>query len=202
MQDDVPEQERPALQLTALDWTVRADRIGGGGHSMDRTATDEERTALCQQIAVPSVDDVKANLLLQSTAAGAAMTGHITARLTLTCGVTLDPVTQVIAEEVDVAWHRNRAAARDLRSEATVPEDEIGYHALAEDDPEPIVNGIIDVGRYVAERIASAVDPFPRADGAALDVSEAAGSDEPEEPSPFAVLKSLQTRANDGSDTT
>ena len=63
---------------------------------------------------------------------------------------------------------------------------EVGCQPEAEGPPEPVGPQGIDLGEAVAQQLAIALDPYPRAPGAAL----------PEEPraagGPFAALKSLK----------
>jgi hypothetical protein len=63
-------------------------------------------------------------------------------------------------------------------------------------DPEPIVAGQIAVGRVVYECLAAAIDPFPRAPGAALDRTSTApdGGSSAKPESPFAVLAKIRTK--------
>ena len=107
--------------------------------------------------------------------------GAVEAQVEQTCGVTLEPIVQVINEAFDVEF---RAGAR--RDSELEPD----FDALGDDDPEPIEQGEIRIGRFICEIVASAIDPFPRADDAALDHAEAANTQP--EANPFAVLAQLK----------
>ncbi|MGI9476484.1 MAG: YceD family protein [Hyphomicrobiaceae bacterium] len=107
--------------------------------------------------------------------------GAVGAQVEQICGVTLKPIVQVIDEAFDVEF---RAGAR--RDSELEPD----FDALGDDDPEPIEQGEIRIGRFICEIVASAIDPFPRADDAALDRSEAA--DAQSQANPFAVLAQLK----------
>ena len=44
---------------------------------------------------------------------------------------------------------------------------------IDEPDVEPIVNGVVDLGRIVYEELASRLDPYPRLEGVSLDRTDA-----------------------------
>ena len=60
------------------------------------------------------------------------------------------------------------------------------------DPPEPIVGGIIDLGRLATDAVFLGIDPYPRKPGAAFDVP--ATPPDPED-HPFAALKALKEDA-------
>ncbi|MCT6647115.1 DUF177 domain-containing protein, partial [Enterococcus faecalis] len=64
---------------------------------------------------------------------------------------------------------------------------------LDEDDVDPIEDGKIDLGQYAVEQLALSLDPFPRKPGA-----EFVQPEEPAEISPFAALKALKPRDEQG----
>src|SRR5262249_61191091 len=57
------------------------------------------------------------------------------------------------------------------------------------DAPEPIENGIIDLGRLATDMLYLAIDPYPRKEGAVFEPQVAAADPEDH---PFAALKSLR----------
>ena len=109
--------------------------------------------------------------------------GRVMARVEQTCGVTLDPFEASIDEAFDVEF---RAGAR------RVMEHEPDFDALGDDDPEPIEQGYIQIGRFVCEILGSVIDPFPRGEDASLDVAEAGGGEGAS--NPFAVLEQFKDK--------
>ena len=83
-------------------------------------------------------------------------------------------------------------------AESEDDKDEVDLSLDEEDPPDPIVGGIIDIGEAVAEHLALALEPFPRAPGAEFQAAEFLKStDKIIEPAketrnPFAVLASLR----------
>jgi uncharacterized metal-binding protein YceD (DUF177 family) len=60
----------------------------------------------------------------------------------------------------------------------------------AEEDIDPIENGIINLGEVVAETLALELDPYPRKPGESFESAEIeTDAPEPEKPNPFNVLR-------------
>jgi hypothetical protein len=63
------------------------------------------------------------------------------------------------------------------------------------DPPDPIIGGVIDLGQVVAEQLVLALDPFPRAPGAAFDSpADAPAAEGTPTPGPFAALAALRQK--------
>jgi uncharacterized protein DUF177 involved in 23S rRNA accumulation len=114
------------------------------------------------------------------------VSGRVQARVGQTCVVTLEPLENDIDEEVDLIF-----APLQQIAELAVPADE--HEALAGDMaqlPEPIENGVIDLGRLATDLIYLGIDPYPRKAGAMFEPQVAAADPEDH---PFAALKALRT---------
>ena len=114
--------------------------------------------------------------------------GRVRARVGQTCVVTLDPIETEIDEAIDLEFAPPEQIPQlsDLVDAAEEGEEEIP------DPPEPIINGMIDLGRVATDALYLAIDPYPRKPGAVFEpkLEEV----DPEE-HPFAALKALQTSA-------
>jgi hypothetical protein len=113
------------------------------------------------------------------------VTGYVRARIGQTCVVTLEPIESEIDEPIDVIFAPPEQIPHmaDLVDEAAESDQEIP------DPPEPIENGIIDLGRVATDALFLAVDPYPRKPDAVFEpLVEAA---DPED-HPFAALKALK----------
>jgi uncharacterized metal-binding protein YceD (DUF177 family) len=76
-------------------------------------------------------------------------------------------------------------------AEAAVPEVEAVAPGAGEDDaPEEITSPNYDLAGPLLEEFSLAIDPYPRAPGAAFESADGEG-EQPD--NPFAVLKSLKT---------
>ena len=113
--------------------------------------------------------------------------GRVQARVGQTCVVTLDPIENDIDEAIDLIFAppEQIPALADLVDEAAESDAEIP------DPPEPIVDGIIDLGRLATDALFLAIDPYPRKPDAVFEPP--AVPDDPED-HPFAALKALQAR--------
>ena len=113
------------------------------------------------------------------------VTGYVRARIGQTCVVTLEPIESEIDEPIDVIFAPPEQIPHmaDLVDEAAESDQEIP------DPPEPIENGIIDLGRLATDALFLAIDPYPRKPDAVFEpLVEAA---DPED-HPFAALKALK----------
>lgn len=166
---------------------VEADSVGT--HRMERriTANPEERAALAKRFGLIGIDRLEAVLSLKRVGNGVIhVSGELEAEVIQACVVTLVPVPAKVAEAFSADFadeDRRKSADTDLDFEA-------------DDPPEPIRNGHIDLGELAAEQLALALDPYPRAPGAAIPAEFSPDPDAGEEPqrpiNPFSILKKTQ----------
>jgi hypothetical protein len=114
--------------------------------------------------------------------------GHVRARIGQTCVVTLDPIENDIDEPIDLIFAPPEQIPQlaDLVDEAAESDVEIP------DPPEPIVNGVIDLGRLATDALFLGIDPYPRRPDAVFEPPVVAADPEDH---PFAALKALQLDA-------
>ena len=156
---------------------IRIDALPKDGETVTIEATRTEREALAAFLELPSIEALTATLAVRPTAGGGARaTGAVRGELTQTCVVTLEPFPAVVEEEIDVRFAPR--AVDDAR-----PEEELSMGG--EDEPDPVVDGRIDLGALAAEFFALGLDPYPRKDGAEFEPPAEPQADV----SPFAVLK-------------
>jgi uncharacterized metal-binding protein YceD (DUF177 family) len=111
--------------------------------------------------------------------------GHVRARVGQTCVVTLEEIENEIDEPIDLIF----APAEQIPQMAALVDDAEQSDEETPDPPEPIENGMIDLGRVATDALYLAVDPYPRKPGAVFEpMVEAA---DPED-HPFAALKALK----------
>jgi hypothetical protein len=102
--------------------------------------------------------------------------------------VTLDPIESDIDEAINLTFAplEQIPALADLVDNAAEGDVEIP------DPPEPIIGGVIDLGRLATDALMLGADPYPRKPGAVFDPQVTA--DDPED-HPFAALKALKADA-------
>jgi uncharacterized metal-binding protein YceD (DUF177 family) len=174
-----------------LDWAHPID-AAAAGLEVRRAATVEECAAVADALGIVSCEALDVRYAVNPRSAGRfRVTGHLEARVTQACIVSLDPVVETLSEDFEVEF-RPEAATRASRRIAGAGDDpEADASILDADEIETIENGRLDVGRIVYECLATALDPYPRAAGVELEQSEA-GGDNAEASHPFAALAKLK----------
>ncbi len=132
------------------------------------------------------------------------LNGNYRANVTQACVITLEPVDEHIDEAFSVElWPEDQIAAEE--SAGTLVDncntEEAGNDVcLADlpDPPEPIVNGRFDLGAFVAEELAAAINPYPRKENAVFSWTDP--TDAPEKTGPFATLAKLRSQDGDDND--
>ena len=129
-------------------------RVGPEGRREVLEASAAECAALARRFGIPSIESLRAELHLKPEPDGAVLAeGRLEATVTQSCVVTLEPVPQQVQE----------AVALRLLPPGRAPDE--GPEEIDEIETE---HGIADLGEAVAEQLALALDPYPRAPGAAL----------------------------------
>jgi len=113
------------------------------------------------------------------------VTGHVRARIGQTCVVTLDPIESDIDEPIDLMF----APPEQIPALADLVDEDVESEAEIPDPPEPIVGGVIDLGRLATDALFLGVDPYPRKPGAVFEPQVTAADPEDH---PFAALKALK----------
>jgi uncharacterized metal-binding protein YceD (DUF177 family) len=142
-------------------------RLTGAPRDLTLAATPAEGAALARRYAILRVASVTAEVSLRPAEGGRTrLTGRLVAEVTQPCVVSLEPVDQRVDVPLDLV---------------ILPEGE----APTDDDPESpdeieSAEDRIDLGEVLAEQLALALDPYPRAPGATLPAEVT----EPEAPAP------------------
>ncbi|MEO5867107.1 MAG: DUF177 domain-containing protein, partial [Sphingomonas sp.] len=142
----VPEFSRPE----------RIDTIGEGERTIHVAADEAERAALARRFDLMRLERLEGEFHIRRDATGIVAHGRVLASLAQACVVTDEPVPIDIDEPVAL-----RFVADDAATEGEV---ELGEDAL---DTVPHDGSAIDLGEVAAETMALALDPYPRAPGAA-----------------------------------
>jgi uncharacterized metal-binding protein YceD (DUF177 family) len=164
-----------------LSRRIGLGQIGEAGRRETLVASPAECAALALRFGIPAVHALSAELRLTRAPGGAvAAEGALSAEVTQDCVVTLEPVRQGVRAPLQLRFLPEGAAFSD---DPDGP-DEIEF-----------AGDFLELGEAVAEQLALALDPYPRA-------PEAPGPDAaPEEPpaaaprpSPFAALAGLKRK--------
>ena len=168
---------------------VVVEQIPENGVHRDLEADQAVRAAIAEQGGLRDVLAASASLDVTPMSGGRfQVEGRVRARIGQTCVVTLDPIENEIDEPIDLIFAPPEQIPQmaDLVDEAAESDVEIP------DPPEPIENGVIDLGRLATDALYLAVDPYPRKPDAVFEPPVVA--EDPED-HPFAALKALQLDA-------
>lgn len=163
-------------------------------------APDGSLSALAQRYNVVSVDSIKADLEAVRESAGAVVhiMGRFEAKVTQECVVSGELVKNTHEEDFE-AWFSDPEAVVSLtkaRRQKEIERGGVEAPILEEsEDPEPIVEGEIDLGEVVAQFLSLVIDPYPHAEGVQYELGD---EDEevkrPKAENPFAKLKDWKLR--------
>jgi uncharacterized metal-binding protein YceD (DUF177 family) len=166
---------------------VKVDDIEDGEEGFVE-ANDGERRAIARVLDLQALKSLTFAYRLRRHGGGRiGLEGRLRAAVTQTCVVSLEPVESDLDVPVDMEFWPP-SLIDQLEREAADSD-----HALR-DWPEPILDGKIDLGPVVYETLATALDPYPRAEGASVDwqSSEPRAEGGEKADSPFAVLARLK----------
>jgi hypothetical protein len=151
-------------------------------------AGDATRAAMADVAGLREIRSASASFDLNLKSGGRVhVTGEVRAWIGQTCVVTLDPIENEISEVIDLMF----APSEQIRSlSALVDEAAQSEDEEVPDPPEPIIDGVIDLGRLATDALFLAIDPYPRRPDATFEPPA-----EIVDPAdhPFAALKALQT---------
>jgi len=153
---------------------IAVERIGRARLDVAVEASATECSALARRMNLPAVLSLTCRFNLEHETGDTMIArGQLVAEVMQTCVVSLEDFPVTVDERFAV-----RCVPEGKESEDADPEalDEITY-----------ADGVLDLGEAVAEQLALALDPYPRAPGAVLPEIEAEA-----DPHQFAALGALK----------
>jgi hypothetical protein len=150
------------LQAKPMEgWSVpvRLDDVPEDGLHMALAADPATCAIVARTVDVDAVLRLEANFdVVRHGKSGMTVVGTISARVRQTCVLTLEPVENEINEPVGAAFAVQSADAKVIPAEIEIA-------AEGDEVPEPLVNGVADLGHLTTEFLALAVDRYPRKPG-------------------------------------
>ncbi|MCF8495526.1 MAG: DUF177 domain-containing protein [Alphaproteobacteria bacterium] len=161
--------------IPAPEWSVlfAVEELTGEPVRLVIEPDAEAVKSLLKRLDVKALEGVKGVFTINRSKGAVAVNvqGAVEANVTQSCVVTLEPIKSKVREEFE-AWftdpeqavvlakiRRDRAPAKGRGEKPLMDE---------QDDPEPIIEGKIDLGELATQYISLAVDPYPRAPGVEL----------------------------------
>ena len=162
--------------MTEFSRLVRVEPLPRDGLSHEIEANEAERAALARLNNLPGIARLTARFRITKWRRGVEVEGELSAQVTQTCVVSLEPFEAEIDEPIEVKF-----LPEDATAPAPGPDD---------DAPDRLVDGKIDLGALASEFLTLALDPYPRKPGVAFEApSDATGRE-----SPFDGLRALGDR--------
>jgi uncharacterized metal-binding protein YceD (DUF177 family) len=164
--------------------------LSQAGDEVTLMPDEAQRAALAKFVEVEQVKSFEARIDLQRPQPNRFMLAFaVKADIVQACVVTLDPV----ESHIEVAFERELKLAHSRQRRAAAPESFDSPAAGQDDGPEDIESPVYDLAGPVLEEFVLAIDPYPRAPGAAF---EAPADPIPAADNPFAVLKNLKKQGS------
>jgi len=154
---------------------TRVQPLPRDGLKIEIEANAAERAALARLNRLPGIERLRASFQITKWRRGVQVEGELSARVTQTCVVSLEPFDADIDEPIDAKFLPAEAMSANPESIAD------------EDAPDELIDGKIDLGALASEFLALALDPYPRKPGVAFE-PPAQGN---ERESPFSRLRAL-----------
>jgi uncharacterized metal-binding protein YceD (DUF177 family) len=174
----------PTMQADPWRAFVNVAQIPESGLHRDIEADAATRAAMAEMAGLRDISAARASFdLIRDGGGRVHVAGHLTARIGQTCVVTLDPIENAIDEDIDLVF-----APADEVEQLIDDLDEAAEEGEIPEPPEPIINGMIDLGRLATDVLFLAVDPYPRKEGAVFEAQVTAADPEDH---PFAALRAL-----------
>lgn len=163
--------------------SVRLDMLGDAPRAERIEADATERAALARRFGLTALDTLAAELTLIREGEIVTLTGRLRARATQACVASAAPVPAEIDEPIALVFRPAPTGGPDEEIELDEGEMDVAFHDGA----------TIDVGEAVAQSLALALDPYPRAPDAEAALREAGVKSEAEA-GPFAALAALKDK--------
>ncbi len=212
--EPLPEFSRPIARER-----LARERLGGQVIVEEVVATPQERAALARRFGLLGLDSLQATGKIEPADGPdrpdlrdgglLRLSGRLSAEVRQACVVTLEPVASRIEEEFTLLYSLapGPAVLGQKAAGQKAAGQEVVFDPEAEEPPEALGPGGLDLGEVVAQQLVLALDSYPRAPGAALaEVPEVLGAAEAGPPvgppggppggsrARFAVLEALKRR--------
>jgi Large ribosomal RNA subunit accumulation protein YceD len=158
------------------------------GLHVDLTADERVRSRLARVAGLEGLPRLSASFdVTLHGRNGLRVAGRVSATVDQICGITLEPFDNEVNEAIDVVFRPDVA-------EFSAEKSSTGAEIALEDETEPLVNGMIDLGVLATEFLILGIDPYPRKPGTMFEAPLERG----DVGHPFAGLAALTKRRPEG----
>ena len=180
--------ERPKDDPAPWQVPVALEDVADDGRRFDLVADAETRAAVARIAGLRELPRLEANFqVTRHGSRGLRVSGRVSATVGQTCVVTLEPLTNEVAEEAALVF------APQIAPKGQAAKSAASWETF--DGTEPLLDGRIDLGVLATEFLILGLDPYPRKPDAVFRPPQAATPDE----GPFAALAALKKDRPEGS---
>ena len=189
---------KKTAKLPDIEWSVhvRAEEITGSIKKIEIAPDADEKAALAKRLDIVALNDLQAQLQMNRTSPHIIhVKGQLQAKVTQNCVITLEPVETDIKDEFE-AWYSDQSEAisfKKAQREAQTKKELLELPMLEEEeDPEPVINGQIDLGDLVTQYLSLSIPAYPTKEGLSYSVQVEEPKEKGKNPmklNPFAALK-------------
>lgn len=165
---------------------VSTDALAKGPQNLAIEAAPSELAEVAQRLGLEALNSLSADVdLAMGGPRKVWLRGVLHARVAQICVVSLESTTTEIEESFSVLYAAPAVAN---------PDSEIVVGLEEEESPEPLLDGVIDVGEAVTQQLVLALDPYPRKSDAVVPafVGNAEHGSGPQANGPFGALAALK----------
>jgi hypothetical protein len=175
--------DHKSVRVSDTPWRVpvAVEDIPEEGQSFALEADADVRAAIAKMVGLRDLPQLAATFdVTRQRSDGLRVVGRVFATAGQTCVVTLEPLLSPIEEDVDLLF-----MPRVAPTPATAENDnDRGPSDAKRNDPEPLIDGVVDLGGLATEFLILGLDPYPRKPGAVFEPPREHVPDE----GPFAAL--------------
>jgi uncharacterized metal-binding protein YceD (DUF177 family) len=175
--------QRRTESFPSMPWRVpvAVEDVAESGERFALVAGAQERAEIAALAGLRDLPRLQADFeVTRQGAHGLHVLGTVSATVGQNCVVTLEPLTNEVEEHIDLVFLPRPAAPEDAGDGEKIQ----SAADLGGDEPEPLVDGVVDLGALATEFLILGIDPYPRKPGAVFELP----SDRQHDAGPFAAL--------------
>ena len=183
--------KHPPKDLAKTPWRVpvAVEDIPEDGRHYMLVADEQVRAAIARMSGLGGLPRLEAEFdVTRRGADGLHVVGRVSAIVGQNCVVTLEPLDNEVGEDIDLIFMPSVTVSGERSGAHAEP------HPANSDDPEPLIDGAVDLGALATEFLILGLDPYPRKPGAVFESPQERERDG----GPFAALSDW-TKGRDAS---